>query len=870
VRSIPADIKAFHGQQQIRLILVQVRSPFEGRPAELELQEDVRGTRFSWKHSRHVDLRIAKARATLAQLKAHNYFGADVTIVAFPEYSLPKQFHKDLQAFVDENNCVLIPGSYYEDDPNDELHRHNVCVIYQPGGDPIRIAKKHGFRAEQKALADTDLLPNVVHLRGSNEAIGSFSVSVFICRDYLAPFGVVDTRHMSLLDMDAPGINLVVMCSSQMTLFEGRAALDLRGVAGPRRLVALCNCAGTGIEGQMVSGSAILGPRDEFVAANGDVIEALKGEGEGIIVADVRLDNREFARIELKPDKTVTVPVRNCHRISTTYREDGAGAIEVSFRTEKDSSAAERGVWHPAFLECIDRKIVIHLLTMKRTRAVQSALENDEIRHVSAMVVEGKHDLLLRYYMTGGSSRKSFLDTNYTKLSQPRFDEYFDADKEALIVVEPRDMIKYRTVPIESSNNAAGKRAWSERSQKIRKLIPPYFSHGRRRRILRLASKLSKNWHDPNVSEADKRELAPIFFEAQEAAFATHAYERGTDPRRQKFILIALEASSKRHEFETKIIEQMLMPLAEVRSIYRIAAEVDGQKFDYWVDVVAPPWRIAEIVIGIGSAANDIEVEAGTRTTEVLKYYLGDSVEGVHATDFGSEIRLFLEETRNVNPELANDWLPNEDERDRTYEILSSCSKAWYEQTETIAGESASAELVSNQAKRFYAFFFWGNVARRELRDDYLRQAGAAWNGIYQHMEKRFKEIVAAYVVPQSGEDLWGAARRRLAELKIDDTEIRAIRTQPLQQVFHFSRKDPSFPFLKGGDLTKTINAVKDGITPFRNDTAHADQRIELLTVAHTPPGDKWSRERIIQVTADLIDLANLAEDCLAKLRASP
>jgi hypothetical protein len=202
-----------------------------------------------------------------------------------------------------------------------------------------------------------------------------------------------------------------------------------------------------------------------------------------------------------------------------------------------------------------------------------------------------------------------------------------------------------------------------------------------------LASKLSKNWNDPNVSEADRRELAPIFFETRESAFATHAYERGTDPRRQKYFLIAVEASSqiKRHEFETRIIEQMLIPLAEVRSIYRIAA-----------------------------------------------------------------------------------------------------------------------------------------------------------------------------------------SRRRLAELKIDDTEIRIIRTQPVQQVFHFSRKDPSFPFLKGDDLTKTINAVTDGIAPFRNDTAHADQRIDLLTVAHTPPGDKWSQERIIQVTADLIELANLAEDCLAKLRASP
>jgi predicted amidohydrolase len=542
VRPIEHSTQALQNCEQLRLILVQAASPFNGEPAELELQDNVRGAQFHWRKAEHIEERKSKAQAVLAQLKAQGFLGSMVSVICFPEYSLPKQFHSGLQLFANENNCIIIPGTYYEDEgiPSDPYFRQNVCVIYQPNADPLVIVKKNGFRDEQAALAVNDVLPNIVHLRGSNAAIGPFSISVFICRDYLAPFQGTEQGHVSLLDLDSPGINLVVMCSSQRSLFEGRAALDLRGLAGSRRLVAFCNCAGAGIEKQSASGSAILGPKERSSDTIGDVIEALSGDDEGVIIADVQLSHKDFARIEMKPDKTVFVPIKSAFRFVTLY-EQGADGPHVSFRKQKESSLVERGVWHPAFLDHIERKIVLHFFTTRRVKQVKEAIDNKQIRHVSALAVEGKYDILLRYYKSSASG-KSFLETNYTKLSKPQFERYFISDREAIIVVEPSNIIKYRTIAV-PPRGGDGAQAWEERAKKIRELVPKRFGRGRRRRALEIASQLANNWNHDRVTDEERQRLSPIFFEMQETIFSTDAYESGRNRLREKFVLIAVDNS---------------------------------------------------------------------------------------------------------------------------------------------------------------------------------------------------------------------------------------------------------------------------------------------------------------------------------------
>jgi hypothetical protein len=303
-----------------------------------------------------------------------------------------------------------------------------------------------------------------------------------------------------------------------------------------------------------------------------------------------------------------------------------------------------------------------------------------------------------------------------------------------------------------------------------------------------------------------------------------------------------------------------------VRSIYRINQLVDGQKFDFWIDIVAEPWRIAEIVLEINVKANELEVEAGTRTMEVLKYYLSESVQGVHATDFGREIMLFLEETRTIDSEIANGWLPDEDGAELTNELLGLCSKGWYEQTEAVEDDSEEAIMLERKIGRFYAFLFWGNIAPRKVNAEHLRQAGAAWNDMYQSMERMFIEIVCEHLKCPK-EAVWQSVQVRLKELGVPDGEVGKIRSAPVEQVFHFARRDRGFTYFKDINLSETMNLFKEGITLMRNATAHADQRVELLNVALPEGEQRIAMRDIVKFTGDLIDLSNLASDCLSELR---
>jgi hypothetical protein len=240
-------------------------------------------------------------------------------------------------------------------------------------------------------------------LGGNNDVLGNFSISVAICRDYLMPFAQVsDDGATCVLDFTRPGINIVVMCSSEVRLFESRAAFDMRDLPGPRRITALCNCAGLGIERTQTFGSALLGPS---VMAT-DVVASLPGDVEGIVQADIDLNMPELAHVVKRPDRKVIAPIKNAQSYSLRTQQEDNAAIPLAPRMS--FGPTERGVWHPAFLDHMQLNIVLHLFRTKNVDLLDAAMRNQRIRNVSAFTIEGKQDALFRYYRSVSADDSDF------------------------------------------------------------------------------------------------------------------------------------------------------------------------------------------------------------------------------------------------------------------------------------------------------------------------------------------------------------------------------------------------------------------------------------------------------------------------------
>lgn len=857
MHSITEKVAALENCERVGLVLVQFSSPFAGDEPELLQQHDYKGDRIHWKETEYITERVDRFRALLRKLTGQGVFSPEVpAIIAFPEYSIPRQAHDGLQDFADTHNCILVPGSYYEDREDDATYRNNVCIVYLPNQRPIVIVKKNGFRDEQAALSVRNDMPSIVHLLGTNSHLPEFSITVAVCRDYLVPYERgSDGRFISLLDWQRPGLNLVVMCSSQMALFEARAAFDIRGLPGTRRITALCNCSGYGIEKRPVTGSAIFGPMENPDERGGDVIESLRGDHEGILTTVVHLNN-ELARVELKPDKRVLLPIRRAFKYNAFFERQANGRMDVRFEEIKNSGQMQRGVWHPAFLEYLERRIVMHLFPTRQYERVIEVINNKRIRGVTALAVEGKHDVLFRYYKPGDST-PNLSESYYCTLTPREFADIFDVDQQLAIAIQPQDIIKFRSVPVVQKTDNL--KEWEERFRKISALIPMNLAHPRRGDLLAKTAKLARDWDDPSVSAADRERLEPIFFENREITLPISSYETGRINLREKFILISAGTNDqgKLGQFETQVILQWLLPMEEVRSIYRISKNIDAIHFDYWVDIFAEPWKIAEIVLRISAIGNKMKLPTGTRTIEVLKFHATESIQGIHTTDFGRTIDLFLYDTRKVDEDIASQASAEEFGRALTY--LMKCSDAWYQQHE--APEGSRAKSITDKIRIFYTYLFWGNIAKqKEVRDDYLIKAGTAWGEMFQHLEAQFEGILRRHLGCSDKDDVWARSEYLLKRLPgVSEKELAFIRRNAAQIVFALAKKDDTFTWSLPQSLNEAQETYSKKLTPFRNKMVHAEQAILYLHTFPTPhrTEDGWTIEQIITITADLISLKN-------------
>lgn len=98
------DISSLFFGSTVRLGIVQLRDPFEGDI--LKATHGLPDPVFAWRDEAAPLTRRNRIEGSLSVLAS---FGPSV--VAFPEYAVPLQAHDLFQPFVDENRCVLVPGT---------------------------------------------------------------------------------------------------------------------------------------------------------------------------------------------------------------------------------------------------------------------------------------------------------------------------------------------------------------------------------------------------------------------------------------------------------------------------------------------------------------------------------------------------------------------------------------------------------------------------------------------------------------------------------------------------------------------------------------------------------------------------------------
>jgi hypothetical protein len=865
VRQLRIAANALKSCNKVRLVLVQLRSPFsdeDGKNEELAIDFGYGRKAIRWTNSEHVEKRKQDFRAILDEIKAECFKDSEVRIVVFPEYAVPSACYDGLQSFADDHNCILIPGSHYQTEQTQPLKNNNVCTIFLPRQQPVTIVKKNGWRAEAEVIETDPAMPNIVHLSGDNDILGPFSISVAICRDYLMPFSdVSEDGSTCLLDFTKPGINIVVMCSSQVRLFEARAAFDIRDLPGPRRITALCNCAGLGVEGTVTFGSAILGPQEHAEdpeeraeSAWNDVVTSLPGDQEGIVQADIVLNIPQLALIEIKPDRKTVAPVRHALSYTFSNRPLGRGKPSIPLAQRQNWGPLERGVWHPAFLEQLQLCMVLHLFRTRQVDLLEDAIRNHKIRNVSAFAIEGKQDALFYYYRSTAAGDSDFRLKNCLTLGETDYEKIFMGEGHS-IVVRPEDIIKYRSIRVPPKQQNDG---WQAERRKIAQLVPKQLNRERRLRLKHI-TQLARDWNTQGVLPTDRDALSDIFFDQREYVSTASAYVMGRNNIREKFVLISDggKTGSDKKAFELQIINDKLAPLPEVRSIYKIDTELDDAHFNYWVDVVGEPWKIAEIVLGISTWGNRLGLDTGTRTMEVLKFYSTESVTGVYATDLPTEVREFLDEAKQRGAYVAKP--PASQVIIDAYELLIACGTGWYQQTSSVDGPEAQS-IVEN-VSTFYVNLFFGNiVAEAKVQRKHYEAAADAWLRIFKKLETLFDTILKKHFGTSNADAARELTKERLEELgPLRDADKNVLKTNSIQGVFRLAKYDDTVPFRNAADFDR-LPSIYEDVRAFRNKLTHGEEKVHQLLTVHAPEDPKHSKDdlrKVTIVTAQLLELVN-------------
>jgi predicted amidohydrolase len=816
----------------IRIALVQLRSPFEQPNPELSLVEhpELGPPQFVWR-SHTAEKRKAIVRPVLEFLGTFRPH-----LIAFPEYALPADSHDQLQEYADKESCIIVPGSYYDRNTESPTYRNNITRIFIPGQEPLSLAKHDRFGMEQKVLAEEPASPNIAHLTWQTANGAAIGITVFICRDYLVPY---DQQHRSLLDWERPGLNLVIMHSRQTQLFDAQAGLDVRRLRGQGRFVALCNCGISASGEPLFTGTALLGPTKETRRKEGDLIERLPSNAQGILTAEIDLSDVRL--IETRPAKIEHDPLHSVRRYSILQDETD----HILFDPLGDPAPVERGVWHPALLEVLQRNITIVLRKSRRYREVAITLgdpSSNKIRFVSACGLLGEQDFLFRLY-EDAAEKLPLASTPYSSLPKAEQDRLFEGEAQKY-VVEPKNIYKYRTTIVPHN-----RQDWEDKIKVINNLLPGRANRKTRRKLLSALCRLARNWNDREVTDELRGRVQPFFLNQPEIVPKIGANSGNSLRRRYMMVSLTHPGPQQADPFERHIIRNWLILVPEVRSLYKVITKGDSTPFHYWIDIVSDPYQADAILFELQRRCEDEKIEIGTRSIDVMEQLRHESIEGIENTDFGEETCRFMQEVSGVELDTAK-LLEND-------QFLFDWAREWDTQHAII--DPALVTQGRENITQFYRCFCASNFATRpNVREQNLRDAASVWIRMYQDLETACQNLLMLWTNISDDRKLEEHLKSFFSARGIPYGEVKGDKVRMLLEYMHQSDPERTFPDVE--DMKAVRRQFSDTLRGFRNDMTHeaTSRKKAALSIRDMPLNDRASNaHRVTEATRILTDMLN-------------
>jgi hypothetical protein len=763
--------------------------------------------------------RIQAAKDILSALFLRQVRKPDVII--FSEYSLPPKAFTDIafQRLSDEHRCIIIAGSYFDEDPQSDYFCNNLSHTYLPGrAEPIVICKAEPSEEERKKIKSSSKLKNILRLVWQPAGAPPASINVFLCRDYLTPFesrAVVDandprpvTEHVSLLDWEREGINIVVMNNRESGPFEGQASLDIRLTHGKQKLVLFCNSANN--ENKLAT--TLIGVNTDRARVR-DIAAQMPPASEGVLLIETQLC--EVVGVKRFPDTRIDLPI---HYTGRFQYKAGSNPCLTEL-TLPPSFPLKRGVFHPALLGALVKYIVIELFVARSSQKIEKAFEDRKIRHVSASHVRGIEDVLIKKYVEQHTWVKRTipgLSVPHAYLSRKDFGEAFENGGQvphAKFLIDPQKIIKFRSKEVPEQTPEE----WDTTCEEFSRMVG--VRQEALQQIISIATSIPPGG---TIEEKYKR----IFSLGEEEVVPLGKQFQN----RETYLAIAVDPNEV--NWLRDYIRTFLVKDDRIRDIYEVTddeirPETKRIKFSFLLRLKCTVFDTDEVIEALQNWAAD-RFRIGTRSYDIWRYIADDSITAIGDRISEAEMR-FLNDLFDVDQTYK--WFLRPAFREKFAHTI--------EATVRDIRKATTPEILPLQValKRFFH-----NVCLYNIVDDMhakrqcARDAKQSWLELYGYIENAARTLLTGLVgLPLDADagDISKAIVLKLGLAEQGRKETNLVRLFGINYDALLGRA-PS-------KLTERVRANVEIVGPVRNEAAHENpsawqRRISLQ-------GDGWEAD---------------------------
>jgi hypothetical protein len=450
-----------------------------------------------------------------------------------------------------------------------------------------------------------------------------------------------------------------------------------------------------------------------------------------MLVAHVRPWDIRY--VEVKPDKLQDSPITDAV-VNYFALEDDVGEVLL---TPEEEHPEARAVWHPAFLEEINRVIVIELLVARRLSHAILELSS-RAKNVYAGVIRGVQDIIIRRYAYQSDAEASgmipSLASDFTGLKKADIEELFEERDRLRLMIYPSGIYKYRGMNT------------LRQPRQIRAAIARDLARSGKPHDLKRFDRKIGEICQAAISSSRELGIAPelkCYFLPELETNVPIGYQYGNGIR-ETYVLMAVQIHQDHMNslFYEEVIGNILMNSAHVKEIFKIGlADPDGLRFDYVVKIKAQPYDTDKIIAALREWRDDTDAKIFTRTFDVTDVLQRTSIQGISDFDISEKMAgfrrvLYNDAGHNAGSGNMLDWAFKE----RFSEIANEWHSAY--QTAITLNSEETVRICTEIFVSTYLLY----ISPQSERDQNSKRISSALHDLYVTIEDAAEPAVLNYL----------------------------------------------------------------------------------------------------------------------------